>query len=416
MPKYLMLIVESEAEYASGDEAVFNDVMQQHASFSAEVEQAGGKILGGEALQPTSTATYLRGTRTATSPSSTTRRPTSRRSSAATTSSRPTTTTTPGGSPSAARRRSATSRCARSGTSPAWVADDGVAAAAADAQRRYWGRVLAATLRMARDLDIAEEATADAFALALQTWPDRGVPDSVEAWLLTAARRRAIDRIRRLARFRERLAAIAATGDLAAQPADAGLDAPPVLDDELRLVVLCCHPALRPGGPGRPDHAPRVWRADGVGCCRLPRPRGDDGGAADSGEEAHRRFGHRNRPARRPRRGGAHAGSAPHDPPRLRDGSHRWLGSGTPPRRCRRPCRPARQNPARLATRRQRGDRPAGAAPADRGTRRDAHPGGRRPGAARRRRPHAVGSDADRRRARARRLAVRPPVRSACRR
>ena len=123
------------------------------------------------------------------------------------------------------------------------MADD-VAAAAADAQRLYWGRVLAATLRMARDLDIAEEATADAFALALQTWPDRGVPDSVEAWLLTAARRRALDRIRRLARFRERLAAIAATGDLTAQPADAGLDAPPVLDDELRLVVLCCHPAL----------------------------------------------------------------------------------------------------------------------------------------------------------------------------
>ena len=67
--------------------------------------------------------------------------------------------------------------------------------------------MLGATLRMARDLDIAEEATADAFVLALQTWPERGVPDSVEAWLLTAARRRAIDRIRRLGRFRERLAA-----------------------------------------------------------------------------------------------------------------------------------------------------------------------------------------------------------------
>jgi RNA polymerase sigma-70 factor (ECF subfamily) len=64
------------------------------------------------------------------------------------------------------------------------------------------------------------------------------------AGLLTAARRRAIDRIRRLARFRERLAAIAATGDLTAQPADAMVDAPAVLDDELRLVVLCCHPAL----------------------------------------------------------------------------------------------------------------------------------------------------------------------------
>ncbi len=63
MPKYLMLIVESEAAYDSGDEAVFNDVMQQHTAFTAEVEEAGGKILGGEALQPSSTATYLRGTR-----------------------------------------------------------------------------------------------------------------------------------------------------------------------------------------------------------------------------------------------------------------------------------------------------------------------------------------------------------------
>ena len=97
---------------------------------------------------------------------------------------------------------------------------------------------------MARDLDIAEEATADAFVLALQTWPERGVPASVEAWLLTAARRRAIDRIRRLGRFRQRLAMIAATGDLTAGAADEAIDGPPVLDDELRLVVLCCHPAL----------------------------------------------------------------------------------------------------------------------------------------------------------------------------
>ena len=124
------------------------------------------------------------------------------------------------------------------------MAEPAAALAAADAQRQYWGRVLSATLRMARDLDIAEEATADAFVLALQTWPEHGVPASVEAWLLTAARRRAIDRIRRLSRFRERLVMIAATGDLTAGAADAGIDGPPVLDDELRLVVLCCHPAL----------------------------------------------------------------------------------------------------------------------------------------------------------------------------
>ncbi len=65
MPKYLMLIVESEAAYAEAGEAVFGEVMAEHNAFSKEVVEAGGKILGGEALQPTPTATYLRGTRTA---------------------------------------------------------------------------------------------------------------------------------------------------------------------------------------------------------------------------------------------------------------------------------------------------------------------------------------------------------------
>ena len=131
------------------------------------------------------------------------------------------------------------------------------AEAAAAAQRQYWGRVLSATMRMARDLDVAEEATADAFVLALQTWPVRGVPASVEAWLLTAARRRAIDRIRRSIRYRERLAVLAAGGASAAA-ADAVVDAPPVVDDELRLVVLCCHPAL--------DHEAQVALTLRLGC------------------------------------------------------------------------------------------------------------------------------------------------------
>jgi RNA polymerase sigma-70 factor, ECF subfamily len=128
--------------------------------------------------------------------------------------------------------------------------------AAAAAHRLYWGRVLSATLRMARDVDVAEEATADAFLLALQTWPERGVPDSVEAWLLTAARRRAIDRIRRLVRLRERQPVLAAAAASAA--ADTIVDAPVVDDDELRLAVLCCHPAI--------DHEAQVALTMRLGC------------------------------------------------------------------------------------------------------------------------------------------------------
>ncbi len=111
--------------------------------------------------------------------------------------------------------------------------------AAATAHRLYWGRVLSATMRLAHDIDVAEEATADAFVLALQVWPAHGVPESVEAWLLTAARRRAIDRIRRLVRLRERAPLMASSMAI-------GHDEPPaiVADDELRLVVLCCHPAI----------------------------------------------------------------------------------------------------------------------------------------------------------------------------
>lgn len=63
MPKYLMLIVESEADYANATEADFNHVMQEHTAFTREIEELGGKGLGGEALQPVATATYLRGTR-----------------------------------------------------------------------------------------------------------------------------------------------------------------------------------------------------------------------------------------------------------------------------------------------------------------------------------------------------------------
>ena len=119
MPKYLLLIHEDESAFAAAGQASFDEVMAAHMSFATELDELGGKSLGGEALQPLATATFLRGTRTAgVSHRRQPERPTSRSRSAATTSSRPRTTTTSGASPSAARHRTATSRSARSGTSP----------------------------------------------------------------------------------------------------------------------------------------------------------------------------------------------------------------------------------------------------------------------------------------------------------
>jgi RNA polymerase sigma-70 factor (ECF subfamily) len=119
-----------------------------------------------------------------------------------------------------------------------------VAEAAARAQRELSGRVLAITLRSVRDLDIAEEATADAFLLALQTWPERGVPASVEAWLVTAAKRRAIDRIRSAQAARRALLRTAGGLRGVAEAADVSTEVGVIGDEDLRLVVLCCDPRI----------------------------------------------------------------------------------------------------------------------------------------------------------------------------
>ena len=107
-----------------------------------------------------------------------------------------------------------------------------VGRAVADAHRREWAAVLAATVRVTRDLDLAEECVQDAYAAALEAWVD-GVPARPGAWLTTAARHNALDAVRR-ARTRE-----AKLHLLVEPPA-----LPAVADDRLRLVFLCCHPAL----------------------------------------------------------------------------------------------------------------------------------------------------------------------------
>ncbi|MHA6618247.1 RNA polymerase sigma factor [Pseudonocardia sp. DLS-67] len=104
--------------------------------------------------------------------------------------------------------------------------------AVADAHRREWAAVLAATVRVTRDLDLAEECVQDAYAAALESWTG-GVPDRPGAWLTTAARHNALDAVRR-ARTRQ------AKLHLLVEPPVL----PAVADDRLRLVFLCCHPAL----------------------------------------------------------------------------------------------------------------------------------------------------------------------------
>ncbi|MGY1670545.1 RNA polymerase sigma factor [Geodermatophilus sp. SYSU D00710] len=120
-----------------------------------------------------------------------------------------------------------------------------VAAAVADAHRREWAFVLAATVRVTRDIDLAEECVQEAFATALTEWRDTGVPARPGAWLTTVARRRALNVLRHQGVVRRHLPLLV-EDDVAPDPRDgAGEDGTHGYpDDRLRLVVTCCHPAL----------------------------------------------------------------------------------------------------------------------------------------------------------------------------
>jgi RNA polymerase sigma-70 factor (ECF subfamily) len=102
--------------------------------------------------------------------------------------------------------------------------------------------VLASTVRVARDLDLAEECAQDAYAQALRIWARDGVPDRPGAWLTTVARNRARDLIRRESVLRRTLPLLV-VDDVQPGPGDTG-ERPAVGDDRLRLIFTCCHPAL----------------------------------------------------------------------------------------------------------------------------------------------------------------------------
>jgi RNA polymerase sigma-70 factor (ECF subfamily) len=120
-----------------------------------------------------------------------------------------------------------------------------IRAAVAEAHRREWAFVLAATARVTRDLDTAQECVQDAYVAALDAWTRQGIPRNPGAWLTTAARHRALDSLRRDRTLRSKLPLlIPDTEDqpLAGPAEQADDDVIP--DDRLQLIFTCCHPAL----------------------------------------------------------------------------------------------------------------------------------------------------------------------------
>ncbi|EDM80823.1 probable sigma factor, includes region 2 [Plesiocystis pacifica SIR-1] len=127
-------------------------------------------------------------------------------------------------------------------------ADDPTQAAIARTFKSEHGRIIASLMRLTqRDLQLAEDAAAEAYALAIQRWPTEGVPARPGAWLTTVARNRILDRHRRERTARDKAPAVAQLAELSAQERSERDDpesAPAYPDERLALIFTCCHPAL----------------------------------------------------------------------------------------------------------------------------------------------------------------------------
>jgi RNA polymerase sigma-70 factor (ECF subfamily) len=123
--------------------------------------------------------------------------------------------------------------------------DVNAVSAVEEVYRADWGRIVASLIRLFGDFDLAEECAQEAFAAAMDQWRDSGVPDMPRAWIIQAAKHKAIDRIRRKGRYAEKLESYAVSG-MVRSAEEPDYDNGEIHDDRLRLIFTCCHPALAP--------------------------------------------------------------------------------------------------------------------------------------------------------------------------
>ena len=148
------------------------------------------------------------------------------------------------------------------------VPDDRVQARVAETFRLEYARVVSSVLRIVRDIDVAEEVVQEAFAQALAHWPADGTPDRPGAWLLTTARRRALDRLRHARRAEARTEALAYEAALGAMDEGRDVTDPEAIpDDRLRLIFTCCHPGL----PGNSRVALTLRLVGGLSTAEIAR-------------------------------------------------------------------------------------------------------------------------------------------------